>query len=610
MIALLAAASLAATTIDPQAKAILDAARAAAGGAAIQALGPYELDEDATWGRLSGTASFVCDPKTGTWMRRESIGRLVDADGFDGSQVWTQDSTGDSWPVVDPYQTYAAFRSSYFCSFAYWFPERMPAVTIRKAPQILGDSDAYDTVEVGVRDLDSIDLSFDKKSHLLAKVVSESPATTETTETDYGDYRDVGGVMIAFARSTNSVFSHGNTYYVHVRRVSLDPSVVAQIVFKPKHPADATIASSSRPVPIEITEGRVFVELRIDGKGPFRFALDTAQTDHITSALAAKLGLTDESGARIQASPAKPTQYFTDAKTVRLGPVELRNQPFVVDPPQWSVLLGDHVDGMLGFEFLRRVDATIDFVDKQLVLREPRTYVAPPGSSTVPFVFDGVLPRIRASVDGKPGAFDVNTESPAALVATFLWTYHNEHAVGFANLKDPGYEFFFGRRLEQVIGSIRRGDISIGGRDIPGAVIVNEAQPGNGPEDVTLDGDIGNALLDRFTVTFDYQNQKLWLTPTPRSADPEPFDRSGIILWLWPDTDVEIVKGSPAAQAGLHTRDELLTIDGKAASKWSLDALTRLLRSMGTKVTIEYRAAGKKKTTAVRTVVIPLKDYL
>src|SRR5215469_2288919 len=271
MITLLAAASLAATTISPQARAILDAANAAAGGNAVRALGPYELDSDVTWGSLKGTAVQVCDPKSGTWARSESVGRFVDGDGFDGTQVWTKDSTGDSWVVVDRSQVTSAFEASYLCSFGYWFPERMPAVQISTASSPEADDRTADTIQIALPDLDWLYLSFDKQTHLLKRVLWNSFTNIIPTETDYDDYRQIAGVKIAFARASKSVRHDSQTYYAKVKSATLDPGVAAQVALHPAHLSDVTIAPSPKPVPIDITGGRIYVEANIDGKGPFKF---------------------------------------------------------------------------------------------------------------------------------------------------------------------------------------------------------------------------------------------------------------------------------------------------------------------------------------------------
>src|SRR5215472_7197182 len=411
MIAFLAAASLATTTIDPQASAILDRAKAAAGGVAIQALGPYELDENVSWGRLNGTATFVCDPKSGEWMHRESIGKLIDADGFDGSQVWTQDSTGDTWPVVDRSQIASAFETAYLCSFAYWFPDRMPPVKISMASAIEADDATADTIAVALPDLDWLYLSFDKNTRLLKRVAWSRFTDVLPTETDYGDYRDVGGAMIAFSRTSKSSRPKSHIYYARVKSASLDSSAPAQVAFQPAHLNDVRIAPSPQPVRVEMTGGRAYVDVRINGKGPFKFIIDTAQTDHVSSKVAAQLHLTDESGTPISAKEPKPTAHFTKVKTLTVGPAELRDQPFVVDPQDWLDLLGDGVDGTLGFEFFRRVDASIDFGAKQLELSESGSYKPPLDSTAVHFAYHDVLPQIDALIDSKPGVFVINTES-------------------------------------------------------------------------------------------------------------------------------------------------------------------------------------------------------
>ncbi|MGQ0741993.1 MAG: VOC family protein [Alphaproteobacteria bacterium] len=67
-------------------------------------------------------------------------------------------------------------------------------------------------------------------------------------------------------------------------------------------------------------------------------------------------------------------------------------------------------------------------------------------------------------------------------------------------------------------------------------------------------GNIGSGIPKRFIVTFDYENQIMYLKPAPKPvADTGTFDRSG--MWINKSGDafkiVDVTAGGPATQAGL-----------------------------------------------------------
>src|SRR5580658_9085634 len=58
----------------------------------------------------------------------------------------------------------------------------------------------------------------------------------------------------------------------------------------------ATVPAFAQPVapvviPFDLVDGHIFVDVRIDGSGPYRFAVDTGASDVVASDVAARLGM-------------------------------------------------------------------------------------------------------------------------------------------------------------------------------------------------------------------------------------------------------------------------------------------------------------------------------
>jgi len=88
------------------------------------------------------------------------------------------------------------------------------------------------------------------------------------------------------------------------------------------------------------------VEVKIGGKGPYRFAIDTGEEGHgrITEALAAELGL------------PKVGQGLFGTSEVSVGSVSFKNLDLAVLPEG-----EDGLDGVLGSELLKLVQLTLDY---------------------------------------------------------------------------------------------------------------------------------------------------------------------------------------------------------------------------------------------------------
>ncbi len=114
-----------------------------------------------------------------------------------------------------------------------------------------------------------------------------------------------------------------------------------------------------------------------------------------------------------------------------------------------------------------------------------------------------------------------------------------------------------------------------------------------------LAGNIGNGVLERFTVTFDYRRREMSFEPR-RAAPDYVADRSG--MWVIRTNAgvavVDVASGTPAAQAGLSAGDVIVRVDGDPASDLSLADLRAHLRSdPGTVVVLRIKRGAVRSAT-------------
>src|SRR5690606_21593866 len=117
--------------------------------------------------------------------------------------------------------------------------------------------------------------------------------------------------------------------------------------------------------------------------------------------------------------------------------------------------------------------------------------------------------------------------------------------------------------------------------------------------DIPRNGNIGNEVLKRFNVVFDYPYSALYLKPNSRFDDPFEHDMSGMSLMSGGDVYrryfiANIAPGSPADEAGLEINDEILSINLQPTREMSISEIDNLLRSQDKRnLLLEYGREGQ-----------------
>jgi hypothetical protein len=261
-------------------------------------------------------------------------------------------------------------------------------------------------------------------------------------------------------------------------------------------PRNATLAADIDPkievppegasVPMLDIGGRPVVEVKINGKGPFPFILDTGATDTmIDSGLSDELSLGD-SVKELIIGAIKVTDL-----EVNDGPVTAMFAK--VDKPPRGVLSARSFPGYL---------LTFDYPKKKIILRKG---VLPEADGKKIFAYgaDEMLPIVPVKVAGREVKVHLDTGAPFALA---LPTKYKDQLPltapaiekGKARVHAGEFPIFKGT----VDGEIEIGEFKVASRDISFTDIVPEA-------DATPQGQLGYAALRDFVVTLDSANRRI-----------------------------------------------------------------------------------------------------
>jgi hypothetical protein len=464
------------------------------------------------------------------------------------------------------------------------------------------------------RDGRPFELWVDAASGLFDRVVENDG--TQTLTTHMSDYREVEGLKVPFAVRT------GNGTERYDQRITVDsivfnqPVEAAAFAMPAPPPADFSIANgaSSLTVPFELLNNHLYVEVKLDGKGPFKLILDTGGANVITPEMARALGVKAEGKVEGHGVGEQSADMgFAKLGSIELGGITLRDQLFVVlDLGSLAAAEGVPQQGIVGYEVFKRFVVRVDYEHRMLTLTLPSAFAYHGNGIVVPFKFNEHVPEVEGAIDGLAGAFDIDTGSRASL--DLLGPFVEEH----------GLRAHYAPKLEGVSGwglggaaraqFARADSLRLGGLEIPHPVIELTLQTKGAFSNRFVAGNVGGALLRRYNVTFDYSRQQIIFEPYAGADPAGSFDRAGAWLHLAAAGSgpaafeaIDVYAGGPAAEAGLRAGDRILQVDGRGPAELTLPALRERLRDAppGTRVHLLIDRAGER-----RELVVVLRDLV
>jgi C-terminal processing protease CtpA/Prc len=115
----------------------------------------------------------------------------------------------------------------------------------------------------------------------------------------------------------------------------------------------------------------------------------------------------------------------------------------------------------------------------------------------------------------------------------------------------------------------------------------------------TAGGTIGEEILRRFKVIFDFSHNRMILEPNSHFKDPYEEDMSGISLTPEKSNDAklfrirQVVANTPASDAGLQADDLITAIDGQPTSNFTEGRIEHMFKQEGREFTLTIKRGEK-----------------
>ncbi|MGA8097099.1 MAG: aspartyl protease family protein [Candidatus Cybelea sp.] len=300
-----------------------------------------------------------------------------------------------------------------------------------------------------------------------------------------------------------------------------------------------------------------YVQVFVNGRGPFTFLFDTGSNVTIFSTKVVKAA----SVAVI--SHVAGHHAVARANDVRVGSVSMRDYYAVVAD-------GDDVDGILGFNSFGQNYLTFDFSSKVLLVS--KRPVPMPFAFWLPYALKKHLPLIDLFADSRRLPTLIDTGDDA-----YGWEGTSEDLKGllFDHPPVPSATVFNGQTgatktlITSIDGSLVLGQVH---SERP-AVAINESLPLP---------DIGIDVIDQFTVEFDRIHHRVAFQPYFSGSEfvvPGEFTYGFYISFRHPERRVrDVLPDLAPARANMRAGDLIMDINGLRAASVSYESWDRLLR--------------------------------
>ena len=587
---------------------LLARTKEAAGGSAWDRVRIISIRWEAQEGGLNGVVAESDDLVGARYMDTSDFRVRTGAYGFNGKIAWSQDSSGLSQIEEGSDAREGTINEAYRRSLAYWYTERWRAQIEYKGQEQEGEL-RFHVLRITPEGGRPFELWFDGATYLLGRIVEKT--AIGTLKVWFEDYRETGGLKLPFRVRVQSGAGGENVY--RADKIEFNRPIPDAIFnLPPPPPADYVLTrpGASVTLPMDLINDHIYVSGRLNGKGPFRFLLDTGWgTSSITPEVAKSLGLSVRGAQKTMgAGEGTAENGFIKVSKMQFGGARLVNQSLLVTSA-FDGKTRDAVNnfgGLIGYELFKRFVVRMDFQRKTVTLSLPAKFLYRGRGIKVPFKLSNTIPLVRGEVDGVPGEFIVDSGFPGSIILYQNFVAKNDLTAKF----NPRFEAVTGWGIGGPVraGVTRARVFKLGGVTVRDSVLTLSLLKQGALADPYLAGAIGEGVLKRFTVTFDYGRREMIFEKNANYDSSDVFDRSGMYLNKAPEwfEVMDVIAGGPADKAGMKTGDRIVSVDGKKAPGMSLPEVRLMFkRPLGTRVNLIL-----KTDKSTRNVVLVLKDLV
>lgn len=361
-------------------------------------------------------------------------------------------------------------------------------------------------------------------------------------------------------------------------------------------------------LPLEVTGGRAYVPVTVQGLGPVAFSFDTGSPETILdSGLARELGLPKGPTTRMTgAGEGSATAWLTYNVNIELDAVRAGRRATWTLPLDSEVgpAFGRRISGLIGNYMGHSHTVELDYPAGRLRLFDAARYEYRGEGTPVQVKYAGhTFVHAVVQIEGKPAIEGPFLMDSGAGLAVYITTPTVEKLDLRDSMTTVRGVCGHGLGGEITASCGRAQSLKLAGFTLDAPIVVLAEDQGGALASEDFRGIIGGEVLSRFKLVLDYSRDRVVFEAGPRLSEPFEFDMSG--LWLEArdarrkEITVSSVRaGSAGDAAGLAPGDVIESADGTLSD--DIDALRRIFREDGRTVVLKIKRGTKNVETTVR----------
>lgn len=305
------------------------------------------------------------------------------------------------------------------------------------------------------------------------------------------------------------------------------------------------------------------------------------------------------------------TAYLVRSVHLKVGDWIVGNRPILVlddDYFRFEELTGREIHGILGSDIFRHFVVKINYSRRIITLTKANEFEPPRGYRELPIKIHRGKPYLDTYVEifGDTATNVRLLMDSGASTSLLLYTDTSPELKLPPNTIKGQLGMGLGGFLEGYLGRVNT--LGVGELEMKD-VITNFHEVNHGADTTLLferNGILGNKVMSRFYIIFDYPRERLFLKPNKYFKEKFEFDKSGLVLLA---TGVrlnqirvhDVIEGSPADEAGVKPGDVIVRANSLPSSFMTVEYMHNLLsKREGKRIRLVLSRNGEKVKVSFR----------